>query len=83
MKPGLNVNFCQIIPRNSEDDAGWFFINVEHCIPDDTGSRASIKLEIPVRVQPDENPPMSDPEVMQKAKDFMISAIAALTSAAP
>lgn len=83
MKPELNVNFCQIIPRNSDDNVGWFFINVEHRVPDDTGSRATIKLELPVRVQPDENPPMCEPEIMQKAKDFMISAIAALTSATP
>jgi len=83
MKPELNVNFCHIIPRNSNDDIGWFFINVEHSLPDDTGSRASVKLEIPVRLPSEEALPLNEPEVMQKARDLMLSAIAALESATP
>jgi len=78
MKPELNVNICQIIPRNSDDDVGWFFINVEHSVPDDTGSRACIKIEIPIRLHPEANLSLTEPEVMQKAKDLMRGAIASL-----
>ena len=83
MKPELNVNFCQIIPRNSDDDIGWFFINVEHSLPDDTGSRPSIKLEIPVRLPPEEELALTEPDIMQKARALMISAMAALESVTP
>jgi hypothetical protein len=83
MKSELNINFCHIIPRNSNDDIGWFFINVEHSLPDDTGSRASVKLEIPVRLHTEEALPLNEPEVMQKARDLMLSAIAAIESASP
>lgn len=78
MKPELNVNICQIIPRNSDDDIGWFFINVEHSVPDDTGSRACIKIEIPVRLSAEASLSLTEPEVMQKAKDLMRGAIASL-----
>ena len=78
MKPELNVHICQIIPRNSDDDVGWFFINVEHSVPDDTGSRACIKIEIPIRLHPEANLSLTEPEVMQKAKDLMRDAIASL-----
>ena len=82
MKPELNVNICQIVPRNSDDDVGWFFINVEHDLPDETGSCASIKLEIPVRLPPEADPYASEPEVMLKAQALMVSAMAVLKSAA-
>ena len=82
MKPDLNVNICQIIPRNSTDDVGWFFINVDHDLPDDTGSYASIKIEIPVRLPSDADLSLTEPEAMQKAQDLMLGALAALKSAA-
>lgn len=78
MKPELNVNICQIIPRNSDDDVAWYFINVEHRLPDETGSRACIKIEIPVRLHPEENLSLTEPEVMQKAKALIRGAIASL-----
>jgi hypothetical protein len=78
MEPELNVNICQIIPRNSNHAVGWFFINVENSVPDDTGSHACIKLEIPVRLDPEADLALTEPEVMQKAKDLMACAIAAL-----
>jgi hypothetical protein len=80
MKPEVSVNICQIIPRNSDDDVGWFFINVDHDLPDDTGSCASIKLEIPVRLPLDADLSLTEPEVMQKAQELMVSALAALKS---
>jgi hypothetical protein len=80
MKPGVSVNICQIIPRNSDDDVGWFFINVDHDLPDDIGSCASIKLEIPVRLPLDADLSLTEPEVMQKAQELMVSALAALKS---
>ena len=82
MKPELNVNICQIIPRNSDDDVGWFFINVDHDLPDDTGSCASIKIEIPVRLPPDADLSLTEPEAMQKARDLILGALSALKSAA-
>ena len=82
MKPALNVNICQIIPRNSNDDVGWFFINVDHDLPDDTGSCASIKIEIPARLPPDADLSRTEPEAMQKAQDLMAGALAALKSTA-
>jgi hypothetical protein len=83
MKPELSVNYCQIIPRNSEDDVGWYFINVEHSRPDDTGSRASIKLEIPVRLPPEEDLSLTEPDIMRKARNLMMSALAALDAGPP
>ena len=59
-----------------------FFINVDHDLPDDTGSCASIKIEIPVRLPPDADLSLNEPEAMQKAQDLMAGALAALKSTA-
>lgn len=78
MKPELNVNFCQIIPRNSEDDVAWVFINVEDRRPDENGLQARIKIEIPLRLVDADNQILPDSEAISKAKALLSSAISDL-----
>ena len=75
MKPELNVNFCQIIPRNSEDDVAWVFINVEDRRPDENGLQARIKIEIPLRLEACADQTLAECEAIIKAKALLSSAI--------
>ena len=77
MESELNVNVCQIIPRNANDHVAWVFINVES-LSEDTGSHARLKIEIPIRMDEGDTPIMTDIEAMRKAKALLTSAIADL-----
>ena len=78
MKPELNVNVCQIIPRNSEDDVAWVFINVEDSRPDASGLQARIKIEIPLRLGDCDDQALPEGEAIRKAKALLSSAISDL-----
>jgi hypothetical protein len=78
MKPELNVNVCQIIPRNTDDDVAWVFIQVENLLPDAGGSHARINIEIPVRLDACANQALAESEAISRAKVLLSSAIADL-----
>ena len=78
MKPELIVNVCQIIPRNSEDDVAWVFINVEDGIPDEKGLHARINIEIPLRLEACANQSLAESEAISKARALLSSAISDL-----
>jgi hypothetical protein len=75
MKPDLNVNISQITLQDKANDVQWVYINLENSCPDETGSCARIKLEIPIRSH---STTSSDADAIQKAKDLMACAIAGL-----
>ena len=78
MKPELIVNVCQIIPRNSEDDVAWVFINVEDGIPDAKGLQARINIEIPLRLDACKDQGAAESEAISKARALLSSAISDL-----
>ena len=78
MKPDLHVNVCQIIPRNSDDDVAWVFINVEDRLPDESGSHARINIEIPMRLDACGDQPLAESEAIGKAKALLSSALSDL-----
>lgn len=78
MKPGLNVNMCQIVLHDSEDGVTWVYINMENRHADETGSAARISMEIPVRLNGNADQTSPDSEAVQKAKALLKHAIATL-----
>lgn len=78
MKPGLNVNMCQIVLHDSEDDVTWVYINMENRHPDETGSIPRINIEIPVRLNGNTDQISPDSEAIRKAKALLSHAVASL-----
>ena len=74
-KSELNVNVCQIIPRNTDEDVAWVFINVEDNLPDDSGPHARIAIEIPIRLGVSGNRSLTESEAIRRAKTLLSSAI--------
>ena len=78
MKPELNVTVCQIIPRNTDEDVAWVFINVEDRLAGESEPHARIAIEIPIRLEASDRHDLSESEAIRKAKTLLSSAIADL-----
>ena len=59
-----------------------FISNVDHHLPDDTGSQAPIKRKIPVRLPPDADLSLIEPKAIKKVPALMVGTLVALESTA-